>query len=461
MEAPEFLGFAMKSNLFSPCRARHTCLLMKIFVFSFDLEHIVPLMLHGARFIIHTGHPLILMSFRFLQLPRTRFAFFIFLLAGVGVPQLQSQTNLSADTSLGRVLALAYSMLRVNSPEAERYFEKAVAMDPSNVPVRKQLGYLYISEKKNELALEQFRTVDSLHPSDSTKLQMVYVLKSLHRNPEAQQILNGLQSSTIPDIRERATSALSGFSSNATPSIWWTRFYSVTYYDTRWSTAFFQLTAYEGYYLTDDQKVSGYGFVSLSGDARSSGGLSPSIFSDNAFSLGVGVRVNPYPGLQISAQEGASFDLIGRNNVDFVRNDFRLVGVYGYGIYAPFSLHDDLRTPWYPTFDLYSSLGYYSRYKNTIGYLQIKGGLRTLEVSHTVGDVYALAGFVKDSEKEYYNNALEGGIGARIAPNVNWGLYVVAEFRRGYYLDIVTATPLPHDRYYNSARFYVIFDRTF
>ncbi|MBI1805451.1 MAG: hypothetical protein HYR76_00180 [Ignavibacteria bacterium] len=392
-----------------------------------------------------------------ISLLRKSSAFLLLLLISAGSNQPQSQTQVSQDTSLASIVARAYSMLRVNSPDAERYFEKAVIMDPSNVLIRKQLGYLYLSEKKNDLALAQFQAADSLQPSDSTKLQIAYILIRSHRQADADHILNALQSSTIPDIRERALSVSYG----ATSSLWWTRFYGVSYYDTRWSTSFFQLTAYEGYHLTDDQKVSAYGFVSLSGDARSSGGLSPAIFSDNALVMALGVRVNPFTGLQVHVQEGASFDLIDRSNIDFVRNDFRAIAIYGYGMYAPYSFHDDVRTPFYPTLDLYSSLGYYSRYKNTIGYLQVKGGLRSLEVSSTVADVYALVGFAKDSEKEYYNNIIEGGFGARITPNVHWGLYLVAEVRRGYYVNLVTATPLPYDRYYGSARFYVIFDRTF
>jgi hypothetical protein len=243
--------------------------------------------------------------------------------------------------------------------------------------------------------------------------------------------------------------------------VWWTRVYAVPYYDTRWETTFFQGFLQHGYYLTDDRMVTAYGFMMYSGDARSNGGLAPSIFSDNAVILGVGARVTPLTGLQLSVQQGIAIDLIQRGSSATTRGDFRAVATYGNGIYANYLYHQDWRYPVIPFADLYSSFGYYSRYQDGIGYLQARGGLRLLEVSRTVGDIYGLAGFSKDTEKEYYNNVAEIGLGARLTPNVNWGLYLAGEYRRGTYLDIATKTPLPYDSYYSSFRLYLIFDRMF
>ena len=122
--------------------------------------------------------------------------------------------------------------------------------------------------------------------------------------------------------------------------------------------------------------------------------------------------------------------------------------------------HADLKVPGRPFADLYSSFGYYSRYTNGIGYIQGRAGLRMIEVAKTVADVYARADIVRDTEKQFYNNQSEGSVGARIIPNVDWGLYLVGEFHRGRYWR-VSDTPVPYDLYYSSFRFFLIIDRTF
>jgi hypothetical protein len=197
-----------------------------------------------------------------------------------------------------------------------------------------------------------------------------------------------------------------------------------------------------------------------SGDARSGGGQVPVIFSDNSLILGLGLRARPLTGLSVSVQEGIAFDVVSRPTSSSPRNDFRAVAVYSYGIYAPFNVHPEVKTPFYPWADMYSSFGYYSRYEDGIGYLQGRLGLRVLEVSKTAGDVYLRGDLVRDTEKLFYNNEVEGSVALRLIPDVDWGFYLAAEFHRGTYWD-VGGPPVPYDSYYSSFRFFLIFDRTF
>jgi tetratricopeptide (TPR) repeat protein len=379
----------------------------------------------------------------------------------LGVLILLSQSDLRAqtDSSLATILARAYSMLQVNSPDAEILFEKATAMDPSNVSVRKQLGYIYNSNKKYDMALQQYTIADSLSPSDTTKLNMAHALVLLNRKKEAKSIVRQLQKSSSPDIRNRVASQFPE-SFLSSPSVWWTRIYLAPYYDTRWKTSFYYANLQQGYYLTDDRIFSAYSFLSMSGDVRSKGGLSPVIFSDNAVIVGIGLNTKPFTGFQFNLQQGVAFDLIKRRTRASVMGDFRAVAIYGNGIYPSFSLHNDMQFPLSFLADVYSSLGYYSRYKNCIWYLQVKTGLRMIEISNSVMDLYLKGALVRDTEKEYYNNQLEGAIGFRIIPDIRWGLYLIGEFNRGYYWNVGT-TRNPYDNYYNSFRFFIIYDRTF
>ena len=379
------------------------------------------------------------------------------------------------DTSVFTLLSRGYAAMHVDPPSALPYFIHVIAIDSTNVQAHSALGFLYHSLKEYRAALSEFSTADRLQPSDTLKLQIAYTLLALQRDSAAYRLFDKLAASPYPDIRKNAADQLKFQSSGGGTGAglgkpFWTHVYSADYYDTRWKDMFLYLNAEEGYNFT--RILSVYGVLSLSTDTKSSTGVVPEIFSDNSIMLGVGLRAQLFTGFSVSAQEGAAFDLIGRTDIDFVRNDFRFFLTYGNGIYAPYTDHPDVKIPFYPILDVYSSLGAYSKYKNTIGYLQIKAGVRLLEVSKTVMDAYGKLNFARDwavnifrdnssvKAKEYYNNIDEWGLGCRLTPNVDWGVYLDAEFIRGFYShqDLL---PAGRDRYYSSYRFFLIFDRTF
>jgi len=392
-----------------------------------------------------------------------------------------SRGQVQTDEPVAVVLSRAYSMVKSNPAGAVKYFQRALELEPSNRETHEGLGYVYYGLGQLDSAVQHFTAAQAIRTSDTLQLQLAFTLYSMQRKDEAYTIYHELANSPAADIRAQALKQLayesseSGSATSPTaepPSDWSTRVYSASYYDSRWETSFFNLTAEEGYTLPGIRTLTLYGALAISADARSSGGLTPEIFSDNSLLLAVGIAYKPFQGLSVSAQQGAAFDLIGRSDVDFARPDFRFVANYGWGIYAPYTYHPDARFPFSPTIDLYASLGAYSRYKNTIGYLQIKGGLRTMEISHTVLDVYGKLNFARDAAvnlfqnessvkpKEYYNNINEAGFGARLTPHVDWGLYLAAEYLRGWY-SIESMVPSNRDQYYTSFRVYLIFDRTF
>lgn len=382
------------------------------------------------------------------------------------VVSAQSLMAQESQADVPTLLNRAYEVLQSHPQEAIPLFERIVALDSSNLLARRQLGYLYQSTQKNALALEQFQASENIRSSDSIKLQIAYLLISLHRTDEGRKIFSGLKSSVYPEIAQQASDELAASSLEDVPtSRYWTRIYADPYFDTRWNSTFININLQHGYYLTDDRKISGYGVVALSADTRSSGAGIPVIISDNTLLAGVGIRVNPFYGFSAIIQEGVVFSLIKSGSSNDVQNDFRAVATYSNGIYAPFNLHHDVKFPFAPYVDLYSSLGYYSRYKNVIGYLQLKGGFRALEVSRTVVDVYALGDVVRDSEQEFYNNIVEGGAGIRCTPNINWGLHIVGEYRRGNYWDVsdktMQARASLYSQSYDSFRLMVIYEHIF
>ena len=165
-------------------------------------------------------------------------------------------------------------------------------------------------------------------------------------------------------------------------------------------------------------------------------------------------------GLQFNTQYGLSYDFVERENESRVSGDFRSVIIYGNGIYPNLNFHDEIRIPFSLLLDFYSSFGYYSRYENFIGYLQGRAGTRVFEAGHAAADIYLKGSLIRDTEKDFYNNQIDGSVGLRFMPSLNWGLFLAAEFHRGFYWDAGTAYN-PYDQYFSCFRFFIIFEREF
>lgn len=369
------------------------------------------------------------------------------------------------DTSIAHRMNQAYSVMATNPAEATRLFSEVVARDPQNVVAVRELGYLALSAGKSETALSWFEASERILPSDTIKLQIAYILASQRNDEEAKALFRTLHESPDRTISRKADAELDALTSKREPSRSWVRLYADPYYDSRWQSTFIHVAMQDGYDLTEDRKLSLYATLSLSTDTKSSVGLVPTVISDNTLLLGVGLRAKPFYGLSLIVQEGFVSYLLQRSTRSGVSNDFRAVMTYGNGIYPGFSIHDEARFPFAPLADLYSSFGYYSRYKNGIGYVQAKAGARVLEVSHTAMDLYARGDYVLDTQREFYNNIVEGGGGARLIPWVGLGLELVAEFHRGRYLDVSHQAALQraglYEQYYSSWRFRLIFEHTF
>jgi hypothetical protein len=282
------------------------------------------------------------------------------------------------------------------------------------------------------------------------------LLQSLPREVPAQQA-------------QEADRPQEGQASVAPADRWWSRGYGAGFYDTRWNGWFIQGYYQHGYDLLENKPpryLSAYAIGWLAADTRSTGsGPAPSIISDNVFVAAVGLRFRPETWFWIDAQEGIGIDLVERQDQNSVRNDFRLLATAGNGIYPDLNVHDDLQFPFTLFADFYASGGYYSRYENVIAYAQGRVGGRAAEMSRGFIDAYLRLDLVFDTEHEFYNNLVEIGPGFRLTPNVDWGLFVMLEYRRGWYIDVTAeseaARSLVYDDAYNSVRFFLVFDRDF
>lgn len=371
-------------------------------------------------------------------------------------PQIQQNESDS-------LLNAAYSLINSDTDEALKLFTKASLLEPNNILIKKQIGYLHLQKNEPIVALSYFEDIDKISPSDTIKLQIAYILNSLKRNNEALEYFKLIRFSSDPQISNKAESAILILEADIPKQQfpWWGEIYTSPYYDSRFENIFNFLQLKEGYYLTDNKIFSAYGSAQLTSDAKSksqTSGQAPIIFSDNALILGLGVNIRQNFGLNLATQFGIGIDLLKKDGKFKTKEDFRTIISYSNGIYPPFAVIPSPEFITKPLLDFYSSVGYYSRYKNVIGYAAIKGGLRFFEWKKSAIDFYLRINVARDIEKEFYNNIIEFGPGLRFVPHHTFGLSFLAEFYRGNYLK-VSSLPIPYNLSYNSFRFYLIFGR--
>jgi hypothetical protein len=358
------------------------------------------------------------------------------------------------------LLTLGYEKLRTNPPEAIPLFEKAKLIDPFNIPLRKQLGSAYINAGRLEKALNEFSVIDYLSPSDSTKLQIAYILNSLGRNEQSLRMFRKLGRSTDPAIRKISERSVVFIEPDVLLARypWWGRMLFSPSYDSRFGNIVFNGQLDVGFALNRGRSFSLLGTLRATRDTKSTGGAIPEIFSDNYVLAGVGLRIEPLRGLGLDILGGVTVDLDRVEGEDQVREDFRAVQFFGTGVYPSASFPDYLRLRLIPWVDLYSSTGYYARYENVISYSNIRVGTRIAEAGYSSFDFYLRGNVAFDTEREFYNNVLEGGLGLRITPHHSWGIALLAEAHRGFYWDRALPTG-GLDRWYHSFRLFLVFDR--
>jgi tetratricopeptide (TPR) repeat protein len=372
-----------------------------------------------------------------------------------------SQVQASRTSStISELLMRGFDSLRAGPAHALPIFEEIVRKDSANLLAQRQLGSIYLALDRPSDALNRFDAAYRLMPSDSTLLQIAYLYNSLGENGKALALfglLQGSRNTRIAATARRATDVLTPLFC-ADHSDWWTRAIGSVYYDDRFMDAIVSMSLQEGLYLSKNRLTSFYGTLTLNADSRSTGGTVPVIYSDNYALAGLGFRFQPMRTWTLDIQPGVSVDLLDRPEEERVQADFRALTAIGAGFSPVADVPFRLTTPLSPFIDGFLSFGYYSRYENSIGYSQARAGLRTLAYRHSALDLYLRGDFTFDTRGDFFNNTVEGSVGARLVPDHRWGLGLLVEYHRGMY----GVPPPPGSsiaRWYNSFRVLLVVDR--
>ncbi|MBN1782321.1 hypothetical protein JW948_14400 [bacterium] len=133
--------------------------------------------------------------------------------------------------------------------------------------------------------------------------------------------------------------------------------------------------------------------------------------------------------------------------------DFRGGFIFWYGWdtwYEPASL---ITFPGHFTGEVYSELNYFRKDRdNIILYVHIKAGVRMIRIWKCACVGYGAAYIMKDTNRDFWNNAAEIGPGIWIKPHPDFDLKFFVEWLRGYYYGIEGRDENPYPQIFDDRR---------
>jgi len=366
------------------------------------------------------------------------------------------------------LLNRGYALLREGDREgARRDFEAALAEDPENVTILKQLGYLDLADGEFVRAARYFQTAWAYAPDDHRlALELGYIYARLGEMAKAESAFRGALPSPDPEISRAAQLALANV--RAAQRVWFLDIYGSPFYTTRFSNfiGFYEVQLH--WRPRPDSPFSLYLGHRLTRDTRSEGGELPQIFSDNVALFGPGIRIHP-PGWHLSfrAEVNVAVNLVRTPDSPRSESDFRAILAYyrrwdgnWVGPLGGITLGQISGERLFTDVDV--SVGYYSRFDdNVIGYLQFREGLRLVDAGPSTLAGYWRLNLAKDTNRDFFNNLTEVGVGADLHPFRGSGVILRGEYLRGFYFGIEGRDLNPFGSTYDDFRFTLVFSRRF
>lgn len=351
-----------------------------------------------------------------------------------------------------------YKVEKSNPQRAVKLLEELGSKTPNDQRVWKSLTFVYLDQKKPELALSSLNNALLLAPTDEQLLlQKAYILNSLERNQESLLVFKQLENTNNAEIKltaETAIKNLQGSGEASKQSPFFADIYFSPSYEGRFDIGIFPLKIRAGRYFGDTAQGQLYGFTSFNRDTGSKGNSNPEILGNNAIIYdensviaGAGVSYQPWNSLPMRTyiEVGGSYDLIDRN-----RKKFRESIVGGVASYQEWQqehkLCNTLKCSNLYT-DAYANIASYSRENySVLADLRLRSGF--MFVNKTV-QVYGKLHTINDSAHTYYNNLVEVGPGISWKPFINIPMTLRVEQVYGKY---VTSTPVDIKNTYANTR---------
>lgn len=359
-----------------------------------------------------------------------------------------------------------YKYKKINPKLAWRAILKLLCFYPNDVTALKEAGFFALSEKKNERAFYFLYRAFKLTNDPKLALQNGYILDGLKKRTAAFYYFNIATNTTDKKDEYKAQIALTnlrGYQFRLLPDPFFLDIYGDPFYYSRFKMTIQPYVVRLGSTLSEKYTWQVYLKYRRTTDNRTNlqNGL-PQIYDDNVEIHSIGTQITPFPSIPLIAfvEAGKAKDLIFRQR-GRLRSDFR----GGFAFYKDWGSEAEYSFgPTYPMAfkaDIYGDAIYFSRYRNYIFTLRVRPGIEVLRYGVASLILYFRGFLSQDTQREFFNNLFEYGIGAGLIPNDRINLAIRFEFTQGHYLPAGGGSKNPYGlNYHNNlygVNFYIRF----
>lgn len=349
-----------------------------------------------------------------------------------------------------------YSLKKTNRYHSITLLKKINNQFPNNFDAQTEMGYYLLQQHKQREALSYFLKAQKIKPHDFIIANQIgFIENNLELNKEAYQQFNNATHSPDNITSSQAEVALVNLSNwryKYLPDPWYFEFYTEPYYTSRFTDYIAPLEARLGAALGRYKQFMVYLSYKQSTDTQSTGsGTAPQIYNDNAGVIAAGARIFPYPMfLGFYAEYGTAYNIGNQTIYPPWEQDFRGGSSYSGQWGAPAAYASKFVVECKPWTDVYSNVGYYSRYENWIGQARQRFGVRVFRWRHTTLSPYLMGQYFFDSQHLYYNNLIEFGPGISLQPYNLINFSVSYEHLFGYYIPTQDSSNNPYGSHYQT-----------
>lgn len=294
----------------------------------------------------------------------------------------------------------------------------------------KQMGYASIQKSYLEAAAQEFEQVHRLDPNDyQAIMQLGYIYNSMKKDEVAIKWFRLARSSPDEKVAAEARRAVRNLSAPFKKVI--TTVWAMPLASSRWETIF-------GYgQMKTEYRIKSLPFrpylsVRFTGDARTTtGGPLPQILSDDGIVVGVGAVGRVYKNLWAWGEAGNAVSFLNNRPRGIQRSepDYR-GGLAFYRVWGPTLFQNEARRFVDLTFDAV----YLSRFQhNAVFYTQSKTGYQLPAYRGFHHQPFVAVNVAADARGDYFSNFVEFGPGYRFGFDKLKHLHAYVAFLRGVY----------------------------
>ena len=367
-----------------------------------------------------------------------------------------AQTKTSTSNAHNTLWNQYYSLKKLHPEQAWKILESLLQKYPNDVNALKEAGYTTLNAKDKKNAYLYFKRAYDITQDPDLAMQLGYISVDLNQKKLAYHYFD-LASDTKNEknkvAAEISKTYLTGNLIKILPEPYYADIYYDPFYFSRFKMTVQPIVIKAGKVINEKYQFKIYLSYQRTTDNRSSfSNQLPQIYDDNASITALGTRINPISGAPLTAfiEAGKAIDIVYQSRSRW-RNDLRggLAYYKNWGVEPTYDIH--------PVFsdhvigDLYSDMIYFSRYRDIIGSVRLREGIRLFKYETSFIDVYMKGFLVWDTAHQYYNNIIEWGPGIAFTPSNRYNIVFHLEALQGHYIPAGTSpSPNPYNSNYHN-----------